>query len=199
VPGPSGPAGSGGSEPSRVSSSAETPNEAALTPKAAAGPASPTSAPPSAGPTMIWRFSAVPSSALARDSRSAGTSRGTLLLPAGMNSAASSPARATSGSRTGSGGRNTASTPKMIPWPSSHPASSRRWSTRSAIAPASGPASAGTVAASSTALTAPGPAGVTSSTSAIRLAPVPAEEIVRLSHSQRNRGASRSSPGLRLT
>lgn len=47
---------------------------------------------------MICRLKASPSSALAPGSRSAGTSRGTLLLPAGDISVASSPAADTSGS-----------------------------------------------------------------------------------------------------
>ena len=153
-----------------------------MAPNAADGPARPTSRPPTAGPARICRLKAAPISALARGSRSAGTSLGTLLLPAGENRVAPSPAAATSGSSSGTAGLVMAITAKITPWPVSHPASSLRWSTRSAIAPATGPSSCGSVLASSTRLTAPGPAGVASSTRATRLAPTPVAEIVRLSH-----------------
>jgi hypothetical protein len=176
------PAAVGGSRPSRVSSSAEAKKETAVTPNAAAGPASPTSRPPRAGPAITCRLNAAPSRALALGSRSAGTSLGTLLLPAGENSVAHSPAAATSGSSSGTGGLAMAITAKITPCVVSHPASRRRWSTRSATAPATGPSSCGSVLASSTKLTAPAPAGIASSTRATRLTPMPVEEIVRLSH-----------------
>ena len=69
----------------------------------------------------------------------------------------------------------------MTPCPASQPASRRRWSTRSATAPASGPASSGSAVPISTRLTVPGPDGATNSTSAIRPTPVPVEEIALLS------------------
>src|SRR3954452_4605681 len=84
----------------------------------------------------------------------------------------------------------------MTPWPASQLASRRRWSTRSAIAPATGPASTGSAVPIRTRLTAPGPDWATSSTSATRPIPVPVDEIALLSHKARKRGLSRSSPGV---
>ena len=98
-------AGTGGSGPRRVSSRAETANEAALAPNAIDVPVRPASAPPIAGPTMIFMFIPRPSSALACPRRSPGTSRLTALLPAGAPDVASSDARMTNGSSTGRAGR----------------------------------------------------------------------------------------------
>src|ERR1035438_2530684 len=79
----------------------------------------------------------------------------------------------------------------MTPCPASPISSSRRWSARSAMAPATGLISTPAIVASSVQVTAAEPDGITSSTSATRLAPEPADEIALLSQRYRKRGRSR--------
>src|ERR1022692_866090 len=79
----------------------------------------------------------------------------------------------------------------MTPCPVSPISSSRRWSARSAMAPATGLISTPAIVASSVQVTAAEPDGITSSTSATRLAPEPADEIALLSQRYRKRGRSR--------
>src|ERR1700761_2328930 len=78
----------------------------------------------------------------------------------------------------------------MTPCPVS-PVSSRRWSARSAMAPATGLTSTPAIVASSVQVTAAEPDGITSRTSATRPAPEPADEIALLSQRYRKRGRSR--------
>lgn len=74
------------------------------------------------------------------DIRCAGsTSAGTALRPAGVNSVTRPDIAATSTSTTGNGGSVTAMAATSAIWPSSHARMSARCSTRSTIAPATGP------------------------------------------------------------